>query len=229
VKCEAIQELMLDYVDRKLSAGKSRKITKHISNCEICERIYERHQKTHEALKEFGEAVRTATFDMEVPPMPLIQRHPIWVRIWGSLKTPVPVWIPSATFVAVLLILVTLISSPLELSIEWGREKGGGNIGNVKPPLAAEAMLEFLIMPDLTDPGQLAASIEAVEKFLEAHPEDLAMHAKLIELYQAQLKLKPLSESSRAMLEEKLSLERARFIELLGKTEITKGTENDEK
>ena len=100
-------------------------------------------------------------------------------------------------------------------------------MGNVKPPLAAEAMLEFLIVPDPTDPGQLAASIEAVERFLDAHPEDLAMHGKLIEFYQAQLKLKPLPGSSRAALEEKLSLERARFTELLGKAELMKGTEND--
>ena len=165
---------------------------------------------------------------MQAPLLPSPQRRPVWVSIWDSLTTPVPVWIPSAAIVTVVLIFAVLISSPLELSIEWGREKGGGNVGNVKPPLAAEAMLEFLIVPDPTDPGQLAASIEAVEKFLEAHPEDLAMHAKLIEFYQAQLKLKPLLGSSHTTLEEKLSLERARFIELLGKTEITKGTENDE-
>ena len=229
MKCEAVQELLLDYIDKKLPAGKSRKITNHISNCEACEKTYRRYQKTHEALEEFGEAVRTGIVDMEAPPMPSPQRRPIWVSIWDSLTIPVPVWIPSAAIVAVVLIFVALISSPLELSIEWGREKGGGNMGNVKPPLAAEAMLEFLIMPDLTDTGQLAASIEAVEKFLEAHPEDLAMHAKLIEFYQAQLKLKPLSKPSRAVLEEKLSIERARFTELLGKAELMKGTENDEK
>ena len=229
MKCEAIQELLLDYIDKKLPAGKSRKITNHISSCEACEKTYRCYQKTHEALEEFGEAVRTGIVDMEAPPLPSLQHRPIWVSIWNVLETPVPLWIPSAAIVAVVLIFATLISSPLELQIKWGREKGGGNVGNVKPPLAAEAMLEFLIMPDLTDPGQLAASIEAVEKFLEAHPEDLAMHTKLIELYQAQLKLKPLSESSRATLEEKLSTERARFIELLGKTELTKGTENDEK
>ncbi len=55
------------------------------------------------------------------------------------------------------------------------------------------------------------------------------MYTKLIEFYQAQLELKPLSEPSRAALEEKLALERARFTELLGKAELMKGTENDEK
>ena len=81
-------------------------------------------------------------------------------------------------------------------------------------------MLEFLIVPDPTDSGQLAASIESIETFLEAHPEDVAMHAKLLELYQARLKLKSFSEGSRAMLEKKLSVERARFIELLEKTNL---------
>lgn len=229
MKCEAVQELLLDYIDKKLPAGKFRKITNHISNCEACEKTYRRYQRTHEALEEFGEAVRTGIVDMEAPPLPSHQRRPIRVSISNGLRTPVPLWILSVAIGAVILIFAALISSPLELPIEWGREKGGGSMGNIKPPLAAEAMLEFLIMPDLTDPGQLAASIEAVDKFLEAHPEDLAMHAKLIELYQAQLKLKPLSESSRAALEQNLSIERARFIELLGKIEIMKGTENDEK
>lgn len=224
MKCKAIQELLLDYIDNKLSAGKSRKITEHISNCETCERIYERHQKTNEALKEFGEAVRTGMVDVEAPP--LLPRRPIWARIWNGLKTPVPVWIPSAVYVAILLIFATLVYSPLELSVEWGRKKGGGSMGNITPPLAAESMLEFLIVPDLTDPGQLAASIETVEKFLEVHPEDLAMHAKLIEFYQAELKLNSLTKPSRMVLAKKLSLERERLIELMGKANLTEGDEN---
>ena len=82
----------------------------------------------------------------------------------------------------------------------------------VGPPLSAQVMLEFLIVPDPTDAGQLDASIEAVETFLKAHPEDLAMHAKLVELYQSQLKLQSLSPSLRAPLAEKLSIQRARFL-----------------
>jgi hypothetical protein len=122
-----------------------------------------------------------------------------------------------------------VIFSLLNPTIKPGRDKGAENPGEIKPPLAAEAMLEFLILPDPTDSGQLAASIEVVETFLAAHPKDLAMHAKLVELYQARLKMKPLSEASRSMLEKKLLLERARFIELLQEAELTKGTENEQK
>jgi hypothetical protein len=251
MKCKVIQEQLLNYIDRKLSIEVSQKITSHLLNCEICEKTYRRYQKTHEALKGFGEAVRAGIVDVEAPPLPPSRQLPLWVRIWNGLKTPVPVrkfsfllfklffsfskrkekfgWIPSAVSVAVLLMFAVVIFSPLNLSIEWGKEKGGGNTGNIKPPLAAEAMLEFLIVPDPTDSGQLAASIEAVETFLIAHPEDLAMHAKLVELYQAQLKLNSLSETSRAALAKKVSIEQTHFTELLKKTNLTKGAENVEK
>ena len=96
-------------------------------------------------------------------------------------------------------------------------------MGSVTPPLAAEAMLEFLIVPDPTDFGQLAASVEAVEKFMESHPEDLAMHAKLVELYQAKLKQQSISKASRIVLVEKLSMERERLLELLQKQHLMKG------
>ena len=251
MKCEAIQEQLLDYIDKKLSAEASQNITNHLLNCETCEKTYRRYQKTHEALKGFGEAVRAGVIDMDAPALLLLRRNPFWAKIWDRLKTPVPVWIPSAVSVAVLLMFAIGTFSPLKLSIEWGKEKGSRDTGSITPPLAAEAMLEFLIVPDPTDSGQLAASIEAVETFLMAHPEDLAMHAKLVELYQAQLKLlglsspkdvsKPsLSNASRAILEKKLSIERARFIELfatltdafglrLEKTNMTKGAKNVEK
>jgi len=166
---------------------------------------------------------------VEIPPLPPSRQLPLWVRIWNGLKTPVPVWIPSAASLAVMLMFTVAIFSLLKPSIEWGTEKGGGNTGNIKPPLAAEAMLEFLIVPDPTDSGQLAASIEAVETFLMAHPEDLAMHAKLVELYQAQLKLNSLSETARAALVKKLLIEQTHFTELLKKTNLTKGDEYVEK
>jgi len=228
MKCKVTQVRLLDYIDGKLSAEISQKISHHLSTCETCEKMYERYQKTHEALSEFGGAVRAGIIDMEAPSLPQFRQNPFWEKIWSRLKTPVPVWIPSAAILAVLLIFTVIIFSPLNPPIERGPEKGGGNMGSVTPPLAAEAMLEFLIVPDPTDFGQLAASVEAVEKFMESHPEDLAMHAKLVELYQAQLNLKSLSEASRTMLTKKLSIERARFIELLEKTNLTKGVENAE-
>ena len=80
-------------------------------------------------------------------------------------------------------------------------------------------------MPKPTDAAQLAASIETVETFLKMHPNDLAMHAKLIELYQSRLKLGALPTAERVAMAEKLSSERQRFSELL--ENFTKGVEND--
>ena len=87
--------------------------------------------------------------------------------------------------------------------------------------------MEFLIVPEPTDAAQLTASIEAVETFLKMHPKDLAMHAKLVELYQSRLKLGGLPAAERNAMTEKLSLERQRFSELL--ETFTKGAQNDSK
>ena len=223
MECKVIQEQLLDCIDKKLSAKLSQKITNHLLNCETCEKMYRRHQKTHQALKGFGEAVRVGVVNMEAPPLPSLEGSTIGIGIWDRLKTPVPVWIPSAASVAVLLMFAVAIFSPLNLSMEWGKEKGGGKIESTTPPLAAESLLEFLIVPDPTDLGQLAASIETVETFLKAHPKDVAMHAKLVELYQAKLKQQSISKASRIVLLEKLSMERERLLELLKKQHLMKG------
>ena len=88
-------------------------------------------------------------------------------------------------------------------------------------------MLEFLIVPEPTDAGQLTASIETVETFLRMHPGDFAMRAKLVELYQSRLKLGALSAVERDAMTEKLSLERQRFSDLL--ENFTKGAQNGSK
>ena len=138
-----------------------------------------------------------------------------------------PVWVPSAIGVVGLLLFVVAIFSPLTPSVEWGSPKGSENTGSIAPPLSAEGMLEFLIVPEPTDAAQLTASIEAVETFLKMHPEDFAMHAKLVELYQSRLKLGALSAVERDAMAEKLSLERQRFSELL--ENFTKGAQNGSK
>ena len=166
---------------------------------------------------------------MARPPLPEPEQPALWEKILSGMKTPVPLWIPSSASVAVLLMFAVAIFSPLNLSIEWGKEKSGGNTDTIGPPLAAEVMLEFLIVPDSTNAGQLAGSIETIETFLLAHPQDLAMHAKLVELYQAKLKLPSLSSSERDVLTKKLSIERTRFLQLLKKGDLTKGDENAEK
>jgi len=227
MECQFIQKRLLDYIDGKLSPKASKEITNHLLDCETCEKTYRLYQKTDGVLKGFGEAVRLGIFDMIPPPLPTLQQRPLWVRLWDVLKMPVPVWIPSAVSVAIILVFTMSLFFLLKPSIEKGNLKGVGNTASSKPPLTAEATLEFLIVPDSTDIGQLAASIETVETFLLSHPNDVAMHAKLIELYHARLKLQPLSEVSRASLNKKLSIKQDRFMELLEKLSLTKGIENE--
>ena len=182
-------------------------------------------QETEKSLEDFGHAVQDGSILMEAPPFPPVRRRSLWLEIRDSLQTPLPVWVPSAISVVGLLLFIVTIFSPLTPSVEWGAQKGNGNTGRIAPPLSAEGMLEFLIMPKPTDAAQLAASIETVETFLKMHPNDLAMHAKLIELYQSRLKLGALPTAERVTMAEKLSRERQRFSELL--ENFTKGVEND--
>lgn len=229
MKCKAVQEQLFHYMDRESSAEESKRIRDHLLTCGECEQKYKLYQETHKALKDFGGAIRAGLVSMEAPPFPTLQRSPLWLRIRNWLEIPVPLWAPSAASIAVLLVFAVATFSPLNLSIEWGKEKGSGETEFIGPPLGDQAMLEFLIVPDPTDTGEIVASIETVEKFLKTHPEDLAMHAKLIELYQAQFKLQSFSSASRTVLTEKLSTERERFLELLKKGHLTKGDENVEK
>lgn len=223
MKCNQVQERLLHSIDKELSP----QIREHLLGCEECERKYRILQETQKSLVDFGRAVRDGSISMEAPPFLPARRRSFWIEIRDSLKTPVPVWVPSAIGVVGLLLFVVSIFSPLTPSVEWGARKGTENTGSIAPPLSAEGMLEFLIVPEPTDAGQLAASIEAVETFLKMHPNDLAMHAKLVELYQSRLKLGELSVVERDAIAEKLSLERQRFSELL--ENFTKGVQNDSK
>ena len=221
MKCHQVQEKLLHSIDKKLSP----QIRDHLLGCEECDRKYRILQETEKSLEDFGDAVRDGSISMEVPPFPPVRRRSIWTEIRDSLKTPVPVWVPSAIGVVGVLLFIVSIFSPLTPSVEWGPQKGTENTGSIAPPLSAEAMLEFLIVPEPTDAAQLTASIEAVETFLKVHPNDLAMHAKLVELYQSRLKLGELPVAEHDAMTEKLSLERQRFSELL--ENFTKGAQND--
>ena len=223
MKCNQVQEKLLHSIDKELSP----QIRDHLLGCEECERKYRILQETEKSLEDLAGAVRDGSISMEAPPFPPVRRRSVWIEIRDSLKTPVPVWVPSAIGVVGLLLFVVAIFSPLTPSVEWGSPKGSENTGSIAPPLSAEGMLEFLIVPEPTDAAQLTASIEAVETFLKMHPEDFAMHAKLVELYQSRLKLGALSAAERDAMAEKLSLERQRFSELL--ENFTKGAQNGSK
>ena len=224
MKCNQVQEKLLHSIDKELPP----QIRDHLLGCEECERKYRILQETEKSLKDFGGALRAGSISMEAPPFPPVRRRSFWLEIRDSLKTPVPVWVPSAIGVVGLLLFVVAIFSPLMPSVEWGSQKGSENTGRINPPpLSAERMLEFLIVPEPTDAGQFAASIETVETFLKMHPEDFAMRAKLVELYQSRLKLGALSAVERDAMTEKLSLERQRFSDLL--ENFRKGAQNGSK
>ena len=220
MKCSQVQEKLPQSIGGELSS----QIQEHLLGCKECEQRYRILQETERSLEDFGSAVRGGSISMEAPPFPPVRRRSFWIEIRDSLKTPVPVWVPSTIGVMGLLLFVVSIFSPLTPSVEWGAQKGSENTGSIAPPLSAEGMLEFLIMPKPTDTAQLAASIETVETFLKMHPNDLAMQAKLVELYQSRLELGELSAVERVAMAEKLSLERQRFSELL--ENFMKGVEN---
>ena len=223
MKCNRVHEKLLRSIGEELSP----RVRDHLLSCEECERKYRILQETEKSLEDFGGAIREDSVSMEAPPFPPVRRRSFWIEIRDSLKTPVPVWVPSAIGVVGLLLFAVAIFSPLTPSVEWGAQKGSENTGSVAPPLSAEGMLEFLIVPEPTDAAQLTASIEAVETFLKMHPDDLAMHAKLVELYQSRLKLGGLPATEHNTMITKLSLERQRFSELL--ETFTKGAQNDSK
>lgn len=223
MKCNQVQEKLLHSIDKELPP----QIRDHLLGCEECERKYRILQETQKSLEDFGGAVRDGSISMEAPPFPPVRRRSFWAEIRDSLKTPVPVWVPSAVGVVGVLLFAVAIFSPLTPTVEWGAQKGNENAGRIAPPLSAEGMLEFLIMPKPTDAAQLAASIETVETFLRMHPDDLAMHAKLVELYQSRLKLGGLSAVEHDGMTEKLSLERQRFSALL--ENVAKGAQSGSK
>ena len=223
MKCNRVQEKLLRSIGEELSP----QIREHLLGCKECERKYRILQETEKSLEDFGGAVREGSISMEAPPFSPIRRRSFWIEIRDGLKTPVPVWVPSAIGVVGLLLFVVSIFSPLTPSVEWGPQKGSENTGSIAPPLSAEGMLEFLIVPEPTDAAQLTASIAAVETFLKMHPNDFAMHAKLVELYQSRLRLGDLPAAERDAITAKSSLERQRFSELL--ENFTKGAQNDSK
>ena len=223
MKCNRVQEKLLRSIGEELAPH----IRAHLLDCKACERKYRILQETEKSLEDFAGAVRDGSISIEAPPFPPVRRRSVWLEIRDSLKTPVPVWVPSAIGVVGLLLFAVAIFSPLTPSVEWGPQKGPENTGSIASPLSAEKMLEFLIVPEPTEAAQLTASIEAVETFLKMHPGDLAMHTKLVELYQSRLRLGDLSIAERNAMTEKLLLKRQRFSELL--ETFMKGAQNDSK
>ena len=209
--CDQIQKKLLYLIDKEIPS----EIRKHLEECEECEQKNRIFQGTEGTLRDLGEAVRSNAISMSPPPFPTIRERSFWSGILGHLKTPVPVWAPSVVCLTILLLGVVVYFAPLDSSIEWGAKKGGQHTGHIKPPLSAEGMLEFLIVPDSSDAAQLSASIEAVESFLKTHPDDIAMHVKIVELYQSRLRLGALTAVERDALEKKLERKRSSLLNMM--------------
>ena len=210
--CNQIQEKLLHLIDKEIPS----EIRRHLMECEGCERKNQALRATEESLKDFGNAVRSDAISMSPPPFPSIRRRSFWNGILSQLKTPVPIWAPSAICLAVLLLGVSIYLNPSSSPIEQGAQKGSQHTGQITPPLSAEGLLEFLIVPDPSDAGQLSASIEAVESFLKTHPGDIAMHLKIVELYQARLRLSSLTTAEREALKEKLERMQRSLSDMMG-------------
>ena len=209
--CNQIQKKLLYLIDKEIPS----EIRRHLKECAECERKNRIFQGTEETLRDLGEAVRSGASSMAPPPFPSIRQRSFWTGILNQLKTPVPIWAPSAVCLAALLLGVSVYLVPLNLPIEWGAQKGGQHAGQITPPLSAEGMLEFLIVPEQSDAAQLSASIEAVESFLKTHPDDIAMQVKIVELYRARLRLGSLTETEWKVLEKKLELKQKPLLDML--------------
>ena len=210
--CNQIQEKLLHLIDKEIPS----EIRRHLMECEGCERKNQALRATEESLKDLGKAVRSGATAMPSPPFLSIRQRSFWNDILSQLKKPVPIWAPSAVCLVVLLLGVSIYLNPLSSPIEQGAQKGSQHIGQITPPLSAEGLLEFLIVPDPSDTGQLSASIEAVESFLKAHPGDIAMHLKIVELYQARLRLGSLTTAEREALKEKLERMQRSLSDMMG-------------
>ena len=186
-------------------------------------------QETQKSLEDFGGAIRDGSISMKAPPFPPVRRRSFWIEIRDSLKTPVPVWVPSAIGVVGLLLFVVAIFFTAHAVGGMGSTKGEWKYRahRPSPPLGGGDVRISHCARTNMDAGQLTASIETVETFLRMHPGDFAMQAKLVELYQSRLKLGALSAVERDAMTEKLSLERQRFSDLL--ENFTKGAQNGSK
>ena len=210
--CRDIERRLPELIDRKLSPDESHDVTAHLMTCETCESEYLRLRETHRVLTAYGAVASPA----DTPEFPAVNNG--FIRnVTDWLTFPVPVWAPAIAAACVIALLIP--ASPVSLPIQWGAEKGVGGESATRPPgLSAQAMLEYLIEPDTSDANQLIASVQVIETFLETHPDDIAMRAKLIELYRHQLTLPNLNDDARREIESKLTTTRERFHQLLNET-----------
>ena len=129
MKCNRVQEKLLRSIGEELSP----QIREHLLGCKECNRRYRILQETEKSLEDFGRAVRDGSISIETPPFPSVRRRSFWIEIRDSLKTPVPVWVPSAVGVVGLVLFVVAIFS--RSPHRWnGVHRRGMKIQDALPP-----------------------------------------------------------------------------------------------
>lgn len=101
-------------------------------------------------------------------------------RVVSALSVPVPAYALAA---AVVLMLVVPVVVWHQLS-----PAGVGVVKEVTSGVSAVELFEALYGVDETDPAEIEATIKLLEEYLQRH-EDLAVHVKLAELYEALARL----------------------------------------
>ena len=160
MKCNQVQEKLLRSIGEELSP----QIREHLLGCEECERKYRILQETQKSLEDFGGAIRDGSISMEAPPFPPVRRRSFWIEIRDSLKTPVPVWVPSAIGVVGLLLFVVAIFLPLTPSVEWGSQKGSENTGRITPPSQRKGCWSFSLCPNQQTPDNSPPQLKRLKR-----------------------------------------------------------------
>jgi hypothetical protein len=215
MKCAQVQRHLPQFVDGSAPPRRDARIAHHLARCTRCDEQYARLLAAEEALRGFGDAVRAGDVAVSAPRLPAGDAARQSGSAFSWFLTPTPIWAPVASAVAVVALAAVLSAAPDGLSVGWGPPKSGVSGDAVSPPLGARAMLEFVVVPDPTDAGRLAASVVALEEFLDAHPDDLAMHWKLTELYERQIAHPNLSDEMRDATRTRLATVRRRLAALV--------------
>ena len=222
MECKEIQEQLLCHIDIVEDMSEDEPIKTHLLTCRACTRAYSLYRETHETLKNFGRAVRVGSVSMTPPPIPSGSTIGVWGQIKAWLTVPIPAWIPATAALILMAMFFSNMPSVLNRSPELGETKGNPTMSVRRVDLSAQSMLEFVIVPNPENEQEITASIKAVEDFLKSHPDDVAMHAKLVELCQLQLKVGKFTPAERDALTQTLSQKRKRFLELLEQHQLTK-------
>jgi predicted anti-sigma-YlaC factor YlaD len=108
VKCEDIQELLLEYADRELGDSRSALVREHLLYCDNCKASFEEIMSTITALEN------AATPDEELP-SELSEKH--YARVIRALTHPILDWIAvHHRMVAIITAIIVLITTIFALN-----------------------------------------------------------------------------------------------------------------